>query len=87
MPEALEALQDEEPEPARRRYIINDTTVEKLGEILRGNSNGVLIYRDELIGFLKGLEKEGQEGARAFYLEGLEWHRPLHVRPHRSWDH
>jgi len=29
----------------------------------------VLGYRDELIGLLKSLDKEGQEGARSFYLE------------------
>ena len=32
--------------------------------------NGVIIERDELIGLLKSLERPGQEGARAFYLEG-----------------
>lgn len=59
---------DEAP-PKRRRFIVNDTSVERVGEILAENPNGVLLYRDELIGFLKGLEREGQEGARAFYLE------------------
>ncbi len=54
---------------ARRRYIVNDTTIEKLGEILNQNPRGVLIFRDELIGFLLSLEKEGQESSRAFYLE------------------
>ncbi|MBL8758804.1 MAG: DUF3987 domain-containing protein, partial [Phycisphaerae bacterium] len=33
------------------------------------NSNGVLVLRDELVGLLKALDKEGQEGARSFYLE------------------
>lgn len=55
--------------PIRRRYVINDVTVEKLGEILNQNPNGVLLYRDELIGFLRGLDREGQEAARSFYLE------------------
>ena len=32
------------------RYIVNDTTVEKLGEILGSNPNGALIFRDELTG-------------------------------------
>lgn len=57
------------PEPVRRRYIVNDATVEKLGEIMVGNPNGVLVYRDELIGFLRSLDREGNESARAFYLE------------------
>ncbi len=55
--------------PKRRRYTINDATVEKLGEILSENPNGVILERDELMGFLKSLERPGQEGARAFYLE------------------
>jgi len=57
---------DEEPQP--RRYMVNDTTVEALGEILRNNPNGTLAYRDELIGLLKSLDREGQEGARGFFL-------------------
>ena len=66
--EALEAVQEED-EPVRQRYLINDTTVEKLGEILNGNPRGVLLFRDELTGFLKSLDKDGREGDRAFYLE------------------
>src|SRR5262249_4494486 len=55
--------------PIRKRYLLNDSTVEKTGEILNQNPNGIAVFRDELIGFLKSLEKDGQEGARAFYLE------------------
>jgi len=65
---ALEAVQVED-EPVRQRYICNDTTVEKLGEILKGNPRGVLLFRDELTGFLKSLDKDGREGDRSFYLE------------------
>ena len=57
-------------EPKRKRYTVNDATVEALGEILAANPNGVIIERDELIGLLKSLQRPGQEGARAFYLEG-----------------
>lgn len=63
------ALAQDDDKPTRRRYIVNDSTVEKLGEILNENPNGVLGFRDELIGLLKSLDKEGQEGARSFYLE------------------
>ena len=55
--------------PTRRRYIANDSSVEKLGELLNQNPNGLLVFRDELIGLLKSLDKEGHEGARSFYLE------------------
>lgn len=57
-----------EDQPQARRYVVNDCSVEALGEILRGNPNGTLAYRDELIGLLKSLDKEGNEGARGFFL-------------------
>ena len=56
-------------EPTCRRYIVNDTTVEKLGELLRDNPWGLLEFRDELTGWLRCLDKPGHEGDRAFYLE------------------
>jgi len=55
--------------PHRRRRMVNDPTVEKLGEILAENPNGVVIFRDEINGFLRSMDKEGQESARAFYLQ------------------
>jgi putative DNA primase/helicase len=59
-----------EPEsPTRRRYIVADATVEKLGELLNENANGLLMVRDELSGFLRGLDRHGREADRAFYLE------------------
>ena len=55
--------------PRRRRYTVNDTTVEALAEILADNPHGVLVVRDEMMGFLTSLDRPGQEGARAFHLE------------------
>ncbi|MCP4996613.1 MAG: DUF3987 domain-containing protein, partial [Gammaproteobacteria bacterium] len=46
-----------------------DTTVEKLGELLRENPTGLLVMRDELVGLIASWEREGREGERAFYLE------------------
>lgn len=66
---AREAAQGDTSPPVRRRYLVNDSTVERFGELLNQNPNGVLVYRDELIGLLKSLDKDGQEGARSFYLE------------------
>ncbi|RYE53410.1 MAG: DUF3987 domain-containing protein, partial [Hyphomicrobiales bacterium] len=51
---------------------MNDATVEKLGEFMATNPWGVLAYRDELHGLLKSMDREGQEGARAFYLQGYD---------------
>ena len=54
--------------PTLRRYIVNDTTVAALGELLRHNQNGFLTYRDEMVSLLKGLEREDAAGDRGFYL-------------------
>lgn len=69
--EAARAAQDagEPEEPAPRRYKTNDTTIEKLAELLAHNPRGVLVYRDELTGFLRSLDKQGRETDRSFYLE------------------
>lgn len=69
---AAELFDDAHDEPVRRRYMTNDPTVEKLGVLLNQNPNGLLIFRDELTGLLKSLDKDGQEGARAFYLEAWD---------------
>jgi putative DNA primase/helicase len=63
-------LSEGEKPPALKRYVVNDATVEKLGEILAQNPNGVLTFRDELTGFLRTLDREGHENDRGFYLEG-----------------
>jgi putative DNA primase/helicase len=60
---------EESKQPILKRYKTEDGTVEKVGEILLENPNGILIHRDELFGWLKILEKEGREGDRQFYLE------------------
>ena len=51
------------------RYVTQDATIEKLGELLQENPNGLLVLRDELAGWLRTLERPGREGDREFYLE------------------
>ena len=63
---------DTPAEPTARRYIVNDATVEKLGELMQQNPWGILSYRDEIYGLLTGLDKPGQEGARAFMLQSYD---------------
>lgn len=58
--------------PPLRRYKVTDASMEALGEIHIENPWGFLVYRDELNGLIRGLDKEGQEGARAFYLQGYD---------------
>ncbi|MCI0802943.1 MAG: DUF3987 domain-containing protein [Chloroflexi bacterium] len=62
--------QREKADPPARRYQTQDATVEKLGELLKENPRGLLVYRDELAGLFISLEKPGREGDREFYLEG-----------------
>lgn len=64
------AHKDQAPKvPVLRRFKTNDTTVEKLGELLRENPTGLLVMRDELVGLISSWDKDGREGERAFYLE------------------
>lgn len=67
-----EASNESAQAPALRRFKVTDASVEALGEILIENPWGTLAYRDELNGLLRSLDKEGQEGARAFYLQGYD---------------
>ena len=55
--------------PVLKRYKTEDGTIEKIGEILLENPQGILIHRDELVGWFKSLDKSGREGDRAFFLE------------------
>lgn len=55
--------------PTERRYLVNDATVEKLGELLTENPYGLLLFRDELTGWLRALDDERRANDRAFFLE------------------
>ncbi|MCS6811928.1 MAG: DUF3987 domain-containing protein [Tepidimonas sp.] len=59
-------------EPTMRRYLVNDSTVEKLAELLAVNPWGLLAYRDELHGLIASMDRPGQEGARGFYLSAYD---------------
>jgi len=67
-----EALQP----PSEKRYLVNDATVEKLGDLLAQNQNGLLLFRDELTGWLKTLDRENNANERAFYLEAWNGGQP-----------
>ena len=66
---AQSSTTDDDPAPTRRRYRTNDPTMEKLGELLNENPRGLLLFRDELTGFLRTMDRDGHESDRAFYLE------------------
>ncbi len=67
-------VQPEEPQPPR--FLINDATYQKLGEVLSGNPHGLLVFQDELSGLLMRLDTEGQESSRAFYLQAWDGKQP-----------
>ena len=66
---ALLSPGDEDPAPTRRRYVVNDLTYEKAGEVLEQNPDGVLLVRDEMRGLLLHLAGEEAATARGFYLQ------------------
>lgn len=61
-----------DPPPTRQRLIVNDASVEKLGELLNENSNGMLLARDELAGWLSKMAQDDHQADRAFYLESFD---------------
>jgi len=72
MDDAAAKLKDLVPpeEPRQRRYKTNDGTAAKIGDILARSPGGLLVLRDEITGLLASWDKPGNEGDRAFYLEG-----------------
>jgi putative DNA primase/helicase len=62
----------DEIRPGLRRYVIQDCTPEKLGELQMDNPRGLLQLRDELTGWLCSLSKTGREQERVYYLEGWD---------------
>jgi putative DNA primase/helicase len=55
--------------PVPRRLMTSDGTYESLQKLLSENPAGIFVLRDELTGWLAGLEKQGHEQERAFFLE------------------
>lgn len=60
-------IKPEAPQP--ERLLVNDSTTQKLAEILQHSPLGILTLRDEVTGLLESLSAEGQEAARGFLLE------------------
>jgi putative DNA primase/helicase len=56
-------------QPTLRRLITSDATFESLHHVLSENPAGLFVIRDELTGWLAGLERQGREQERAFFLE------------------
>ena len=74
-----ECLYAEDPETIRKpmRYVVYDTTIEKLADILSYSNRGVLVKRDEIAGWIGSMEKYGGTGRgasakRAFWLQAYD---------------
>lgn len=63
-------LVGEDPEPVVRCYKANDSSYQALGELLRQNTNGLLVHRDEMMSLIRALDREDNSEARGFYLTG-----------------
>lgn len=55
--------------PTPRRLMTNDATFEALHRLLAETPAGLFVLTDELTGWLAGLERQGREQERSFFLE------------------
>jgi len=72
--DALGKGEEPPPRPAEKRLILNDATVEKMGDILsKSEPRGILSYQDELTGWLSSMDayKNGAGKDRAAWLEAF----------------
>ena len=65
----LAGLEEPQP-PIERRYLTNDATAEKLGEVCAANPFGLLVHRDELLTLFADLEQSEKATARGFFMAG-----------------
>jgi putative DNA primase/helicase len=65
--------------PVPRRLMTNDATFEMLHHLLSENPAGLFVVRDELTGWLAGLERQGREQERGFFLECWDGNSPFTI--------
>jgi putative DNA primase/helicase len=77
----FQRIAEEEAAAAKteRRYTTSDATIEKIGMLLNENPRGLLVVRDELMGWLRGLDRDDRAQDRAFYLEAWNGTGPFTV--------
>ena len=68
-----------EPAAIRRRFRVNDATIEKLQELMNESPRGLLYFRDELTGLLASWNREDRQQDRAFFLECWEGKQPFTI--------
>lgn len=54
---AVKEKAEDDPDPVRRRIVTTDATMESLVRLLRDNPHGLIIYSDELLSWVDGINK------------------------------
>lgn len=75
----IDDMPQEPQKPERERIVLNDSTAPKVAMILENSPLGVLIFRDELTGWMYPLSEEGRDADRSFFLEGWNGISPFTV--------
>lgn len=71
-PPTLPPTPAEPQKPTSARYVTSDSSYEALGVLCRDNPSGILVFQDELSGFLGEMAKPERQAAKGFMLAG--WH-------------
>ncbi|MDD5463171.1 MAG: YfjI family protein [Methylococcales bacterium] len=66
----MELAENAEPEPTRRLFKTNETSVQSMTLLQNENERGILVFRDELTGLLVKWDREDGADERAYFLEG-----------------
>ncbi|MEI8214088.1 MAG: DUF3987 domain-containing protein, partial [Planctomycetota bacterium] len=76
--ESIAAI-DAEEYPIPRRIITTDSSIEMLGILLNVHRAGMLLWVDELIGWMRSLDKDDKAGVRQQFLTLWNGHGKLNV--------
>jgi hypothetical protein len=68
--EYAELAESAEPEPTRRLFKSNETSIQSMTVLQNQNERGILVFRDELTGLLVKWDREDGADERAYFLEG-----------------
>ena len=66
----MELSENAEPEPTRRLFKTNETSVQSMTVLQNQNPRGLLTFRDELTALLVKWDREDGADERAYFLEG-----------------
>lgn len=76
--EQIHSLESESP-PISRRIITTDPTIEKLCDLLNSHPSGMLLWVDELVGWMRSLDRDDKAGVRQQFLTLWNGHGKLNI--------